>query len=336
MRPTLPLLLITVLQGVAGGTALAVAILYLLAPPGGYFVFWDAEVAALVIASVGGIASFFHMHQISAGKYILRRLKTSWLSREALTTGLFAAGLGITVVAPLVFGPAPGFLLVMAWIDAALGLIAMYVTAMLYATIPAMRSWYSPLTVVGMMGIGILSGWELPTALLALTGAPGLLVRTSAALIVAMVAMLALVKALQRRFFYEARQSVNASTGTGMPMGPFRLQDTGTTRPPYRTQTQIWPDLPEGTRSAIYATMAGVLLGVPLVAAVALIAAPGDSLMAVIGLVAAVAGAFIERWIFFADATHSSKVWFGDQLKRRSRVASARRNPAFVERFRHQ
>ncbi|MCY0864986.1 MAG: DMSO reductase, partial [Sulfobacillus sp.] len=96
MKPTGPLLMLTAFQGLAGGAVLALALMISLAPHditvGGRE--WALGLA-LAFAALGGVSSFFHMHRIQAAKYVLRRLKTSWLSREALTTGLFGGALAL-------------------------------------------------------------------------------------------------------------------------------------------------------------------------------------------------------------------------------------------------
>lgn len=336
MRPTLPLLLITVLQGVAGGLALAAAFSLLFGHvlANGTLI-WIIEAVALVLASAGGIASIFHMHKMSAGKYILRRLKTSWLSREALTTGLFGIGLGITVVGAFIFHVNSPFFVVMAWLDALLAVIAMYVTAMLYATIPAMRSWNTPLTVMGMMGIGIFSGWYVATFVTTM-GSDVRLIMFDAAVLIGLTVMLMLVKTLQRRFFLTARENVLAQTGLGLPTGPYRLQDTGTSTPPYKTQTQIWPELEPSTQNNLYRMMFLILLWVPLIVEIVILRVPQNPSWGLLGAIVVVIGAFMERWLFFADATHSSRVWFSDQSKKASGVATDRKSPAFVEKFRQK
>lgn len=330
MRPTLPLLLITVFQGISGGVVLSVSVLWHLVPSDRailVMLLW----MALGIGGLGGIASLFHMHKPKAGRFILRRLRTSWLSREALTTGIYLPVLGLVVLVPLIVAVGPRWYGIGSLVSGILGLVAMYVTAMLYATIPAMRSWHTPITVVVMMGVGIVAGMALAEGILALNfgTAQGNVVH-----VVWLIGMVVLAgfKGLQYRHFNESRQSLQTSTGTGMPGAPYRLIDSGTTKLPYRTQTQVWPDLSPASRRGWYGVMALALILIPLT--LGLIPLPvaigwGGAAFIMMG------GAFVERWLFFADVTHSSKVWFGDELKRASRVSSDRVSPDFVARFKH-
>ncbi|MDA8192631.1 MAG: dimethyl sulfoxide reductase anchor subunit [Thermaerobacter sp.] len=335
MRPTGPLLLITVLQGLSGGMAVALTTaLIFLRPSAELAHAVRMEPLIIVVALAGGVASFFHMHRIQAARFVLRRLKTSWLSREALTTGLYIGGLtglaaGIDLGnwhGALLLGTAAGV--------AGLGLVAMFVTAMLYSTITAMRSWHSPLTVIAMMGVGVFSGWLVMAAIFAVVGTNPAPLREAAAVAVVLGLLLMAVKAQQWHFFAGARTSVMASTGTGLPLGPHRLQDSGTSRIPYKTQTQIWPDLRPGPKRLLYGLMFLLLTAVPVAAMGAISAGASPAGWFVGGAVSAVVGAFLERWLFFADATHSSRVWFTDHVKRASRVATHRGSPALLERYR--
>ena len=301
MKAPAPLLLITVLQGLSGGMAVALSIEVIRGKP----VSPIAYGVALALALIGGGASFTHMHHFSAGRYMLRGWRTSWLSREAITTGLYIAVLAATLWWTV---RAPGVAVGIGWWAgwaAALGLFAMWVTAMVYASIPAMRSWHSPLTVVTMMTTGILGGFMV---VLPFTG-------ESASLTIASLVVMALwlgFRGLQFRFFVDARQGVNAATATGLSRAPHRLQDSGTTKPPYRSQTQIAPDLPALTRHLAMAAILWWVVILPL--GLTLLAHVLKAPITIAGIRAAsvVTGSFIDRWLFFRDATHSSRAWFAD------------------------
>ncbi len=333
MRPTMPLLLITILQGLSGGLTLAAAAFSFLLPTDARAITW-ALLLSFGIAVIGGISSFFHMHRPQAGKYILRRLKTSWLSREALTTGLYAMVLGVVALGPLVLPVNQWWFWVGSIVAALFGVVAMFVTAMLYATIPAMRSWHSPLTVLSMMAVGLTSGGYIMLAVLAIAQDIAAVHRLAIFLLLA-TAVIAVIKLLQWKLFSDARRSLNAATGTGMPRGPYRIIDTGTTRPPYQTQTQVWPDLAPTLRGGLYIVAMVALAILPAAILVAIISGSPQALLTVTAALSVLLGTFAERWLFFGDATHSSKVWFVDQEKVASRVASDRVSPAFVHRFRN-
>lgn len=315
MRPTGPLMVLTIGQGIAGGLSLLAALLISM---GGIApVRIDILVLlALVAAGTGGVASFFHMHQIKAARYVLRRLKTSWLSREALTTGLFGGALAIFAAWSIFVGQHGALYIAWAWISVATALLAMWVTAMLYATIPAMLSWHTPITVLSFLMVGMLSGAGVG-AIVAPLAKPELHVVVLAMLLWAVATLL--IKLLHWGHFDRARHNLRAETATGLPFAPFRLQDTGTTKPPYRTQTQVWPVIVERKRQLLrWLTVVFLVVGVMVF--LGLILVTRTSIWGIAVAMTAFTGTILERWLFFAESTHSSQVFFLDQQSAPSRV----------------
>lgn len=304
MRPTGPLLLMTGLQGLAGGVFLVLAVLAWGAAPGflhGTAPGWLALLGLALVAG-GGLASTFHMHRRAAAKFILRRLASSWLSREVATTAPFGAAAALSVLVSLVHPAAPGVERAAFSATALLGLLAMWVTAMIYATIPAMLSWRTPVTVMAMMGTGLVAGgvWAWAILVVALrTPQAGL----AMALVGALLA-LAVLKAVQGKVFRQARAQVESGQAMGIPGRRYRLADSGTSRTPYRTQPQVWRPLTDGERRRVQGPLA-----LAAVLTAALLLASGSSPLAIFAVATAAAGVYCERWLFFADATHSSSIW---------------------------
>lgn len=313
MRPATPLLVLTIGQGLAGGIAVGLAALMWM----GRLTPEEAAILVLIAlgtAAVGGMGSFFHMHNLKAARYVMRRLKTSWLSREALTTALFGGLLAVLAVWTVFDGPGTssvGYRIVLV-ITALAGLVAMWVTAMLYATIPAVLSWHTPVTVLNFMlvgiasGVGITAGW--------VSGAQQLWVGFAMWL-----ALTAVVKWLHWGHFRRAHGQIRAETGTGLPFSPYRLQDTGTSKPPYRTQTQVWPVIHPALLRTVKIWTVSWFFAIPLAGVLVWQTAGwgGARWFLPIG---ALLGVITERWLFFADATHSSRVFFVDEPRRAPQV----------------
>ncbi|MCY0878921.1 MAG: dimethyl sulfoxide reductase anchor subunit [Firmicutes bacterium] len=315
MRPAPQLLVLTVGQGIAGGLAVSLAALWSMGVLSHADAVW-LVLLALLTAAMGGVASFFHMHHMAAARYILRRLKTSWLSREALTTGLFGGALAVAAAWSL-FGHTAGWpYLWWLWLTAAAGLLAMWVTAMLYATIPAVLSWHTPVTVISLLSLGLLSGASWVGLVLPLGDHR---YRVFAVAVMVFTVFVLGIKALHWRHFAEAHGRLRAETGTGLPFAPYRLQDTGTTKPPYRMQPQVWPAIPVRVRNLFYGLIV-LFVGAGSLGCLLLARLTGVELFSVIlpGMVSV--GVVLERWLFFADATHSSRVFFVDEPRQPSRL----------------
>ncbi len=313
MRPATPLLVLTIGQGLAGGIIVCLAALMWM----GRLTGPEAIVpvlAALGTAAVGGMGSFFHMHNLKAARYVMRRLKTSWLSREALTTAIFGAFLAVLTVWTLFDGAgvsSVGYQTLLV-VTAATGVLAMWVTAMLYATIPAVLSWHTPLTVLNLMLVGITSGVAVTAGWV--SAVPSLWIGFAI-----LLALTAAVKLLHWTHFLRAHGQIRAETGTGLPFSPYRLQDTGTTKPPYRTQTQVWPLLQPALLRTVKLWTVGWLFVIPLAAVVVWQTGAWGGARWVLP-VGAMLGVIAERWLFFADATHSSRVFFVDEPRRAPQV----------------
>lgn len=318
MKPSIQLLALTIGQGLAVGIAVALAYITsrgVLTPS----LAWTFLGASLFTAAVGGVASFFHMHHFSAARYILRRLKTSWLSREALTTGLFGGVLFLLALWTLLARPALNgeTYVILVWGVAFFGLVALFVTAMLYATIPAMLSWHSPTTVLNFLVLALYGGDSWAMVFEALNHRP---LAALGIIQLALVVLVFMIKGLQWHLFRLARQRIDPATGFGLPFAPYRLQDTGTTKPPYRTQTQTLPGLDPTSRVSKQAATVLFLGLVPVVATVYGMHAQGLGFFLVSALSVTI-GLGLERWLFFRDATHSSQVFFNDAPDVPSRVA---------------
>lgn len=318
MKPSVQLLALTMGQGLSVGFSVTVAYVAsrgLLTPPWA----WSFLGAGLVTALIGGVASFFHMHHFAAARYILRRLKTSWLSREALTTGLYGGVLFVLALWTVLMHPNLNgeTWVIFAWVVALFGLVALFVTAMLYATIPAMLSWHSPTTVLNFLALALYGGVTWALVLARLYHRPG---AALGIIQLALVAFVLIIKGLQWHVFRAARKRVDPATGFGLPFAPYRLQDTGTTKPPYRTQTQTAPALDPTFRLS---KQVGTILFLAVVPAVCTIYGidGGHGGFALVGAVSLTIGLALERWLFFRDATHSSQVFFQDAPWVASRVA---------------
>jgi anaerobic dimethyl sulfoxide reductase subunit C len=148
MREDLPLVSFTLLVQLALGAVALAAMAPLRAPGAGGLPLQLLCVASGALVVAFG-ASLMHLGVKAGAMRALRNLRTSWLSREVLFTGLFTAlTLGATAAAALGGEPAalPGAHLL--WLVTLTGLAAVFTMSRLYqATVrPAWATLYTPVS----------------------------------------------------------------------------------------------------------------------------------------------------------------------------------------------
>ena len=170
MRPDFSVLLLTTLIGVGQGLFLALvtvelyALFDLLPRQDGHWFYAHGSLIALLFLTGGLMASFFHLGRPGRAWRAAARWRTSWLSREVIvlpalmgTVFLYGfahllqwrpllvrlpSGVGIDATVPLgIAGTVLAF--------------ALYIcTAMIYVSLPFLREWASPLTVINYTLLG--------------------------------------------------------------------------------------------------------------------------------------------------------------------------------------
>ncbi|MEZ5886502.1 MAG: DmsC/YnfH family molybdoenzyme membrane anchor subunit [Paracoccaceae bacterium] len=259
--------------GLAGGTGLGALMAY--AVGGGL--------------AVGGLlASTFHLGNPGRAWRAFSQWRTSWLSREAWFS---TATLVLSALAALarMGGAGPGLL---SLAGAALAAATVLATAMIYAqlrTVPRWNHWTTPLTYAAfaLTGGAILSGRGWPAGILCL----------------ALGAVMALSWRIGDRRFAEAGSTINAATGLSGGVRPFEAHTAAS----YVTREMIHQ---VGRKHARKLRLIALVLACPL-PAVLLFTLPGGLVTTVPAFALHLAGTFVQRWLFFAEAEHVVGHYYG-------------------------
>jgi len=165
MHPAFSVIFLTTLIGVGQGffTALVLGQVYSLTSPSfateNQF-FTVGAIIVLLFLGGGLIASFFHLGHPERAWRAASQWRTSWLSREVITLPLFMFFVFIYAVAQYNSANVSTTLLI-----GLLGIISsfllFYCTGMVYACLPFLREWATPLTVVNFILFGCASGFAL-------------------------------------------------------------------------------------------------------------------------------------------------------------------------------
>ena len=248
-------------------------------------------VIACALAGGGLLASAFHLGRPERALKAFSQWRTSWLSREAWAAAAALAVMGLHG-ALLILGGL--HLAPLGWLGAALCLLTLFATSMIYTqlkSVPRWHHWSTPVLFVlyGLGGGALLSGR----------------IGIGMALIVA--AALAQVLSWMdgdRRF---ARSGTSLASATGLggigDVRAFELPHTGSN---YLLREMVHV---VGRKQAQKLRVIAVLLIAVLPALFLLL--PFAHLFALIAVLAHVAGVLVARWLFFAEAEHVVGLYYG-------------------------
>lgn len=260
---------------------------------------------ALALATVGLLCSMLHLGRPGRAWRAFGQWRTSWLSREgvlALLTYLPALGLvwlvwrGADGVAMHI----EGVLLVLA------SLATLVCTAMIYASLKTIPAWRHPLVLPAYLAFALLCGWLLLATLLALTGwQPATGLRWGVATLAIGLGALKLVywREIDRKPLPATRAGATALHGIGEP----RTFEAPHTEANYITREMgfvVARRHARALRAAAFTLFALLPAALVLLSAQAPVAALG------LAAISALAGAFVERWLFFAEAKHLVTLYY--------------------------
>ncbi|MFZ5778904.1 MAG: dimethyl sulfoxide reductase anchor subunit family protein [Pseudomonadota bacterium] len=309
MIPASSILLLTTLTGFGFGL---LAWLGLLAAVGGLpesRLFTPlAILVALAFAGAGLAASMLHLGRPERAWRAFSQWRSSWLSREGIAAvATWPVALAFAA-AWWWLGPDAAATRLLGLAAAMIGLLAVGFTAMIYASLTPIRQWNNRHTAPDLVLYAIFSGAVLLAALWSLWfgAAPAVAAAALAAAIVAAVAKLA-----YWRFIDRQAPLTTLASATG-------LASLGTVRPldqPHFTENYVLREMGFQIARKHARKLRGIalVLAFAVPALLALLAALGalPVLTAPLAALSALVGLLVERWLFFAEATHVSAIYYG-------------------------
>ncbi len=301
MHPALSVIFFTTLSGAGYGLLMWAAIAALSGAASARALL-VSTLLALVLASVGLLASFWHLGKPMRAWRAFSQWRTSWLSREGVAAVLtyvpallFAAGLG---------GSATAIAL------AVCALATVVCTAMIYASLTPIPAWRHPLVLPGYAGFALLCGGLL----LAAISASGTGLAPSSALAKGGIFLAALLGALKLHYWRSIdAASLPATRGdaVGLPGRTVGMFERPHTESNYLIREMAFVVARKhahrlrGLSLLLFAVM-------PILCLFAIGRIDGIAPMAWLWLAAlsALAGAFVERWLFFAQARHLVTLYY--------------------------
>ena len=306
MQPALSVIFFTVVSGCGYGLLFLVALAGMLDPPAvGRAETLVALVAGAVLAAAGLTSSLLHLGKPRRAWRAFSQWRSSWLSREGVAsviTFVPLAALGFAAWS----GAAPVAARALAVVLAAMAGATVYCTARIYSSLKTIHAWHNAYVVPGYLLFALLGGGA---ALWTLDAAFGAATRPDHDLLPVAVAVLGAATALLKRGYWNfidadaGGSSPESATGLGR-FGRVRSAEAPHTEHNYLTREMGFVlARVHAQRLRVIAIVLFAL--VPLAAAAATYFLPATALaMGIAAAAAIVAGAFVERWLFFAQARH--------------------------------
>lgn len=309
MQPAFSVIFLTTLAGAAQGLFLALYGTELtgvdtLAPEQMRALLLTGSVVALVLTTLGLIASFFHLGHPERAWRSAAMWRTSWLSREVIALPVFMAGL-------FVYGGSHlsglGSTL---WIGAltALACLTLFVcTAMIYASVRFLQEWASALTLVNYFLLGCASGLTLATALAAVMGVSVLIEPYAmAATALTLLSLVTRTASLVRNAHLKPKSSLQSAIGIKHPRIVQKSQ--GFMGGSFNTREFF-----HGKSAALLRSVKWVFLllvfPLPLLLLAAGVSAT-STLILCVAFVVQYVGLLAERWFFFAQSNHPQNLYY--------------------------
>jgi DMSO reductase anchor subunit len=307
MHPAPSIILFTTLSGLGYGLA-AVLGLGLLDPVA--IATKLAHILALALIAGGLISSTLHLGNPLRAWRAFSQWRSSWLSREGVMAVLTFVPLGINATASVWSGrylPLTGLL------GAVFCGFTVFCTAMIYASLRSVQAWNTRWTPVSYLLFALAGGLVLASFFSALGG--------NAHPLLPLLAAMALGAAWLAKTFWWARLRAMASlstpesaTGLG-PIGKVRLFE-----PPHMNGNYLTREMgfrvarKHAVRLRQIAVVGGGVVPALLLAMLVLPGGPAGiaaAAMAGVAVLLLFGGTLVERWLFFAEARHAVKNYYG-------------------------
>ena len=261
-------------------------------------------VATMALIVAGLLSSTFHLGHPERAWRALTQWRSSWLSREGVLAVLALIAMAVWGLYYIWHGTPPIWA---SGLIAVLLALTVYATSMIYASLRTVARWHHPLTPVCYLMFAASSGLMAVLLVLAVLGQT-----IDAPLLFATILMVAsawVIKIIWWKLAGAAGSGSSLATATGLgDLGPVRSM-----MPPHTSENYLQHEMGfvVARKHAAQLRVLALLIGgiLPMAALSLLAAAP---LVLTMALAAHMAGIFIERWLFFAEAKHSVTLYYGD------------------------
>ncbi|GAA5000742.1 dimethyl sulfoxide reductase anchor subunit [Pseudoluteimonas lycopersici] len=306
MNPALSVILFTTLSGTGYGLWLWLGLRIALGPraydfePIGWFF---ALLLGAVLTTIGIVASLWHLGKPLRVWRAFTQWRTSWMSREGVMA-VATLAVAVLMVAPLpipheiVQRPLAALLAV-----CALGTICS--TAMIYASLKPIPAWRHPLVLPGYIGFALLTGGLAFAAL----PQPTPVLRFALPVLLVLTIAMAILKLAYWRAIDAKPLPQTRGDAIGLPNRKPSVFERPHTEANYLTKEMGFVVARKHARKMrVFSLLLFAALPILCIALAIATSRPWPWLD--IATLCAICGAFLERWLFFAQAKHLVTLYY--------------------------
>ncbi len=311
MHPAYSVILFTTASGAGYGLLVWLAVLSAFGVlPADRWLGFTGFAISLGLITVGLLASTFHLGHPERAWRAFSQWRSSWLSREGVAAVATYVPAGLFGIGWVFLERTDGIFAFLGLLAAALALVTVYCTGMIYASLRTIRQWNQPLVPWIYIALALATGALLMLALMHVFGIKS----TWFSLITA--ALIGLALFLKQRYWTtidseKKTWTIGDATGLGKH-GEVRVLDL-----PHTQANFVMREMGYAVARNHAEKLRGYvrLLAFLLPGALCLITLVPSALLATLAALLAVAaagvGVAVERWLFFAEAEHVSMLYYG-------------------------
>jgi len=267
---------------------------------------------ALALITTGLLSSTFHLGRPERAWRALSQWRSSWLSREGVLAVATYVPAGVLGIGWAILGRTDGLAALAGLAVGVLAPITVYVTGMIYQSLPTIRQWHQALTAPIYVALALSTGVLLLSLTLAVTGND---THRTVLLAAVLLALAAVLKLSYWSAIDAASPLASPETATGLGrFGKVRQLEAPHSQANFVMREMGYRIARKHTQTLRIVVLV-LLFAAPIL--LCLSAANAGGFVAVAALllatISAAAGVVTERWLFFAEAEHVVVNFYGQQ-----------------------